>query len=853
MIAVVNVAFEIYDKTTGNSLSGPTTFSSFFAGTPGCSNTGVFDPVVVYDEQADRFVIGVDGNGTDFCVAASTGSDPTGSWYRYGFTTDVGGNFFDYPHIGVGLDAVYMGANMFGAITFAEGRVWAMDKAAMYQGDPMTVITHSTGQDSTPQPMHLHGFQQGTWPTTGPHYFITDGNFDGRVHNLRSWDDPFFSDLFVNEGDFDLSVITGNVQGHPIDAPQMGSARDLQANDIRVRDAEYRNGMIWMSNGVSCNPGGGTVDCIQWAKIDPLGPTVVDAGVFGTDGEYRTFPDLAVNDCDDMAIGYSKTSSSMFPSTYVTGRESSDPAGSLQPEVLMKAGEITYTSFERSGPYRWGDYTEMTIDPDGQTFWYLGEYSKDTGTSNGRWGNYIGSFTFPACSGTPQLPGKASNPNPTDGATAVVLDGDLSWSAGSGATSHKVYFDGVLVSTQTETTYDPPSLLTADTTYTWRIDEVNSEGPTTGDTWTFTTEAPPLAATNPNPANNAPGVALDATLSWTAGDNATSHIVTFDSLTYPEQTGTTFDPGPLNPDTTYSWSVEEVNSAGTAAGDQWNFTTAGVPTFHVSDVVETLVLQNGNRNRWRAVGTVLDDQTPEAAPVSGVEVTGIFSEDWSGTQTDITGTDGKVTLLTPLVKNGSTFTFCVDTASKLGWVFDRANSVDLCDGPPPPPPTTGTITGAVTDLDTSLPIAGASVSTDTGESGSTDGNGNYTLIDVPTGDRTVNVSASGYDPDSANTIVTDGGTSTLNFELTETVTSGGTGTLKGTVRSTSGARLSGVSVQVDGGPSATTARNGKYTVRDVPEGVQTVTATLSGYQPAEETVTITTDSTTTQDFTLIPQ
>ena len=159
----------------------------------------------------------------------------------------------------------------------------------------------------------------------------------------------------------------------------------------------------------------------------------------------------------------------------------------------------------------------------------------------------------------------------------------------------------------------------------------------------------------------------------------------------------------------------------------------------------------------------------------------------------------------------------------------------------------------MTDLDTSLPIAGASVSTDTGESGSTDGNGNYTLIDVPTGDRTVNVSASGYDPDSANTIVTDGGTSTLNFELTETVTSGGTGTLKGTVRSTSGARLSGVSVQVDGGPSATTARNGKYTVRDVPEGVQTVTATLSGYQPAEETVTITTDSTTTQDFTLIPQ
>jgi len=39
----------------------------------------------------------------------------------------------------------------------------------------------------------------------------------------------------------------------------------------------------------------------------------------------------------------------------------------------------------------------MTIAPDGTTFWYLGEYSKNTGTTNGRWGNYIGSFSYPNC------------------------------------------------------------------------------------------------------------------------------------------------------------------------------------------------------------------------------------------------------------------------------------------------------------------------------------------------------------------------------------------------------------------------------------------------------------------------
>ena len=47
----------------------------------------------------------------------------------------------------------------------------------------------------------------------------------------------------------------------------------------------------------------------------------------------------------------------------------------------------------------------MTIDPDGETFWYLGEYSKDTGTADGRWGTYIGSFRFADCSATPTVCG----------------------------------------------------------------------------------------------------------------------------------------------------------------------------------------------------------------------------------------------------------------------------------------------------------------------------------------------------------------------------------------------------------------------------------------------------------------
>ena len=118
-----------------------------------------------------------------------------------------------------------------------------------------------------------------------------------------------------------------------------------------------------------------------------IGPA--GAGILASDGDHRFFPDLAVNRCGDMVVGYTKSNSNIFPSVWASGRENTDAAGSLQPEVEVKAGEITYTAFDGS-PHRWGDYTGMTIAPDGETFWYLGEYSKNTGSGSGRWGTYIG-------------------------------------------------------------------------------------------------------------------------------------------------------------------------------------------------------------------------------------------------------------------------------------------------------------------------------------------------------------------------------------------------------------------------------------------------------------------------------
>jgi hypothetical protein len=94
--------------------------------------------------------------------------------------------------------------------------------------------------------------------------------------------------------------------------------------------------------------------------------------------------------------------------------------------------------------------------------------------------------------GGPGLPGQAGNPSPADGATKLLNPVTLSWTAGTDATSHDVYFgtsSGSLTfqGNQTGTTFDPGSLA-GKTNYYWRIDEVNAQGTTTGTEWTFKTK-----------------------------------------------------------------------------------------------------------------------------------------------------------------------------------------------------------------------------------------------------------------------------------------------------------------------------------------------------------------------------
>ena len=144
-VQIVNEGYQVFDKTTGSSLLGPSGITTLWSGFGGvCQNNGSGDPVVLYDQIANRWVItqfaGV-SVPTDECIAVSTTSDATGSFNRYDF--HLGSSFFDYPHLSVWPDAYYMSMNVFNSsgTAFLGPQPFAFDRAKMLLGLPATFVS----------------------------------------------------------------------------------------------------------------------------------------------------------------------------------------------------------------------------------------------------------------------------------------------------------------------------------------------------------------------------------------------------------------------------------------------------------------------------------------------------------------------------------------------------------------------------------------------------------------------------------------------------------------------------------------------------------------------------------------
>jgi hypothetical protein len=385
---------------------GPKAISSIWSGFGGvCGNSSnfFFDPVVLYDRVAGRWLITIvatpDFNTGVQCIAVSQTSDATKAYNRYSFSFGTN-NLNDYPKFGVWPDAYYASYNMFNALTgFFGAKVCAYNRAAMIAGTKATSICFQKGTGAFSfLPSDLNG---STAPPSGePDFYL-------ELATTTSLDLFKFHVNFTNPS---LSIFTGPkaitvpsfTEACPATGtciPQKGTGTKLDSlGDRLMFRLAYRNftgtgaheALVVAHSVQTASAASG----VRWYEIRSPNatPTVFQRGTITSSSNSLWMPSIGMDKVGDIAVGFSESSSAIHPAIAYTGRVPADALGTMQSIDVVFTGQGSQTG----NVTRWGDYTSMSIDPgDDCTFWHVNQYIPSNGNFN--WHTRINSFKFTGC------------------------------------------------------------------------------------------------------------------------------------------------------------------------------------------------------------------------------------------------------------------------------------------------------------------------------------------------------------------------------------------------------------------------------------------------------------------------
>ncbi|MEL6811913.1 MAG: T9SS type A sorting domain-containing protein [Bacteroidota bacterium] len=380
IVEMTNTVWAVFDKD-GNTAAGfPKSLSD-----PLGSGNG--DPIVLYDREADRWLISQFVFNSQFKIAVSTTPDPTGTYTVYTYSS--GSN--DYPHYGVYGNSYICTGNF-----SSTGRFHAFNRQKMIDGDPtaeMVVLNLPNYTGGTifqaPQPAHSEGAGMASGPA--PIIWFQDDAWGGiSQDHMKVWD---FEVDWSNPGGATISTPV-EIPLAPFDSFIAGTGGDAFANlaqpgtsqridalvqvinfqthryDFGTHESIVYNFVVEPNNGTKISglrwgelrkSGGGDWELYQEGTfVDPTGGESVFMGAMGMDQE------------GNIALAYIKTGTSTFPSLFYTGRKDGDPLGQMTlGETLIVDGVQSVVSNSR-----YGDYAQLARDPeDDLTFWHTSEYS----------------------------------------------------------------------------------------------------------------------------------------------------------------------------------------------------------------------------------------------------------------------------------------------------------------------------------------------------------------------------------------------------------------------------------------------------------------------------------------------
>jgi len=415
----VNFNFSVFDKQ-GNLLMGPSSLNTFFDEITPADAEGKGDPVVIFDEHANRWLIAQFASGpydasyiytnpNYIFTAVSQTADPTGAWYKWAFEVNA---FPDYFKIGVGEQGYFIGSNPYYNPNGAE-RFMVMDRASMLAGDanPQLITFESSqipgssnGVFHVVQPVDTDGPFA---PAGSPGVFITinddvwGGNDELWIYEMNiDWDNTSTSSIqrtqTIAVEPFVSQFNTGNGGFNDLDCIiQKGTSTKLDAvSTLLMYRAQYRNfdGEQKIICYHTINVDGQNQSGLRWYELEKTSDdwSIRQQGTYAPDINSRWMGGIGMNGDKEIAIGYSISGPDVYPGIRFTGQSQTEYQNANGifdiEETTIYDGTASKTSNSR-----WVDYTNLTIDPtDDHTFWYTNSFVKNAYEN----GSYISAFEF---------------------------------------------------------------------------------------------------------------------------------------------------------------------------------------------------------------------------------------------------------------------------------------------------------------------------------------------------------------------------------------------------------------------------------------------------------------------------
>src|SRR2546423_14539149 len=409
----VNLQYAVFDKRTGAVLAGPFDGNNFWKGFGNvCETANQGDPIIQFDKVAHRWVASQGlFNVRLTCIAVSTTPDALGTYYRFAYGQN---GFPDYPKFGIQSNAYFQSINSFtnDGSRYVGATVCAYDRVGMLAGRKsakQVCFTTPTTFDDSLLPADLDSAD--VLPPSGqPEVFL--GSIDNTPPNGNVIYKYLFNIDFASPANAKFTGIGGTMPipvanfqlacgGDRACIPQPDAVTGTDTLDslgdrlmYRLAYRNFSDHQSWVVSHSVNTPTGQVGE--RWYEFRAP-QTSTDLAVYqqGTyapaDGNYRWMGSIAMDKAGNIALGYSVSGSSTFPSVSYTGRTPLDPLGTMETELPLVNG----TGSQLRCGSRWGDYTSMAIDADGCTFWYTNQYYLTTTSFN--WSTRVASIRFPGC------------------------------------------------------------------------------------------------------------------------------------------------------------------------------------------------------------------------------------------------------------------------------------------------------------------------------------------------------------------------------------------------------------------------------------------------------------------------